>query len=69
MDPDDDALRSFDCPRCAAPTEARFYGPCPPCRQALVAAVAGVALSDGAAEAARFEPAMHVVPNQVATKE
>lgn len=56
----------FDCPRCRASTEARFYGPCPSCRAQLVAAQVGLARE---AEAARFEPVMHVVPNQVATKE
>ena len=66
MDPDDDAPQRFGCPRCGTDTEARFYGPCPSCRSALVAALAGPARS---VDAGRFEPAMHVVPNQVATKE
>jgi Zn finger protein HypA/HybF involved in hydrogenase expression len=66
MEPADDEPDRFACPRCGAATEARFYGPCPACRSQLVAAQAGQARS---VEAGRYEPAMHVVPNQVATKE
>ena len=66
MGPEDDAPARFDCPRCGAATEARFYGPCPACRAQLVASQAGVARQVGAT---RFEPALQVVPNQVATKE
>lgn len=66
MQPADDAPISFTCPRCAAATQARFYGPCPTCRDQLVAALAGEARD---IESTRFEPSMHVVPNQVATKE
>jgi len=62
----DDPLPGFPCPRCGVPTEARFYGPCAACRSQLVAAQAGEARK---VEAARFEPSMHVVPNQVATKD
>ena len=62
-------LTEITCPRCGVPASARFYGPCDPCRQQLRA---GMTLaprrpSDGGAP--RFEPKMHVVPNQVATKE
>lgn len=56
----------FDCPRCGAATEAPFYGPCPSCREALVATQAG---KPRAADGGRFEPSLNVVPNQVATKE
>lgn len=63
---DDGAPQRFTCPRCTAATEAQFYGPCPTCRAQLVASQAGRAR---AAESTRFEPAMHVVPNQVATKD
>lgn len=61
-----DAPASFACPRCGAETQARFYGPCPTCRAALVATQGR---AGRAVEAGRFEPSMHVVPNQVATKE
>ena len=61
-----DSLIDFPCPRCGTPSQARFYGPCPVCRDQLVAASGGRAR---AVDAGRYEPAMHVVPNQVATKE
>ena len=66
MEPADDTPQHFACPRCGVDTSARFYGPCPGCRAQLVAALAGQARQ---VEPARFEPGMHVVPNQVATKE
>ena len=56
----------FACPRCRSDVIERFYGPCRSCRSALVASMLGEAHS---IEVGRFEPAMHVVPNQVATKE
>jgi hypothetical protein len=56
----------FRCPRCGAEVTERFYGPCQPCRAQLVAALAGDRRD---IEVARFEPAMHVTPNAVATKE
>jgi hypothetical protein len=43
-----------------------FYGPCEECCGELRATYAGVAR---VVEVARFEPKMHVVPNQVATKD
>lgn len=66
-----DDLEAFDCPRCGGAVEERFWGPCRSCRQALVAAhQASPAGADGGRiGAARFEPAMHVVPNHVATKD
>lgn len=66
METADDAPLSFTCPRCRTAAQARFYGPCPDCRAQLVAAQAGQARTVGAG---RFEPSMHVVPNQVTTKE
>lgn len=66
MERDDQAAIEFTCPRCGTGVQARFYGPCPACRDQLVTALAGPAR---VVEATRFEPAMHVVPNQVATKE
>lgn len=62
----DGAMLDFTCPRCAVPVQGRFYGPCTACRTQLVAAHAGQAR---AVEVERFEPSLHVVPNQVATKE
>lgn len=44
----------------------RFWGPCASCRDELVRTQVRVPAER---EAGRFEPAMHVVPNQVATKE
>lgn len=61
-----DDVTAFDCPRCGAAAQARFYGPCPSCRQALRAAFAGEARE---VEAAAYEPKMNVTPNAVALKE
>jgi hypothetical protein len=67
IDIDPDApLDPFGCPRCGRTVAERLWGPCSGCRAELVAAVRGEAQE---IEAGRFEPAMHVVPNQVATKE
>lgn len=64
---------TFSCPRCATEATERFWGPCTACRQQLKdAAAAAGSGSDGDAEqfeAGRFEPAMHVTPNHVATKD
>ena len=57
---------AISCPRCGAPAEVRWYGPCDACRDALRAAVRGEA-REVAAEA--YEPAMHVTPNAVALKD
>jgi hypothetical protein len=54
------------CPRCGKPARVRFWGPCGECREDLGRRLQQEAR---AVEAAPFEPAMHVVPNQVATKE
>jgi hypothetical protein len=62
-EPDD---QPFPCPRCGRQVTERFWGPCADCRAQLVATVRGQAHH---VEVGRFEPAMHVVPNQVATKE
>jgi hypothetical protein len=58
----------FACPRCGTVVTERFYGPCTPCRAWLVQAYEAEATA-GEVEAVRFEPAMHVVPNHVATKD
>lgn len=54
------------CPRCGRSVSVAFYGPCDECCGQLRAAYAGEAR---AIEPTRFEPKMHVVPNQVATKD
>jgi Zn finger protein HypA/HybF involved in hydrogenase expression len=57
---------TFDCPRCQRSTDATYYGPCPVCREELVAA----AVTEGRdVEIDAYEPKMNVVPNQVATKD
>jgi len=66
MQPGDDDPLGFACPRCGAAAQDRFYGPCQGCRAQLVA---DQVVRARQVEAGRFEPAMHVVPNQVATKE
>ena len=65
----------FTCPRCNSEVTERFWGPCAVCRQQLKAAL-GVDKSAASGdrdndtfEAAKFEPAMHVTPNHVATKD
>jgi hypothetical protein len=62
----DDELLTFDCPRCRRPAQERFWGPCRECRDALAATIAG---EPRTVEVGAFEPTMHVVPNQVATKD
>lgn len=57
---------SFACPRCGRDTEAAYWGPCPTCREDLVARSSREARE---VEVARYEPKMNVVPNQVATKD
>ena len=57
---------SFDCPRCSTPTEARFYGPCSTCRDALRLTYVRVARE---AEAVEYVPKMNVTPNAVALKD
>ena len=59
-------VTDFDCPRCGRATQSRYWGPCADCREELAATFQREARP---VEAAAFEPAMHVVPNQVATKE
>lgn len=73
MTANDEDLDTFECPRCGRTAHERFWGPCGPCREQLVAAYAaersGGEESGGEVESSRFEPAMHVVPNHVATKD
>lgn len=67
-DHEEDEL-GFECPRCGKAVQERFWGPCATCRRQLVAAH-GTSGGDAVAVAdTRFEPAMHVVPNHVATKD
>ena len=64
-----DLLR-FACPRCHTEVDERLWGPCAHCRQELVATLGGRGSESAHDPApARFEPAMHVVPNHVATKD
>jgi hypothetical protein len=58
---------TFDCPRCASSAAARFYGPCPACRDELRATQGTAGRDDIVAEA--YEPKMNVTPNAVALKE
>lgn len=71
MDIVDGPLEPFPCPRCDRIVTERFWGPCAACRRALVAAHASAPGADraGTAGTSRFEPAMHVVANHVATKD
>jgi ribosomal protein L37AE/L43A len=62
----DEQLLTFDCPRCGRQAAERFWGPCGDCRDALASTMAGEARN---VEVGAFEPAMRVVPNQVATKD
>jgi len=56
----------FTCPRCSTTVEARFYGPCEPCRDQL----REVFRSEGRViELAEYEPKMNVTPNAVALKD
>ena len=56
----------FECPRCAEPIVARFYGPCEPCRDALRAAFTAEARD---VEVEEYVPKLNVTPNAVASKE
>lgn len=67
--PTDAPLEAFDCPRCGTTVTERFWGPCSTCRSELTAAYSRAGAGDAEVQATRFEPAMHVVPNHVATKD
>lgn len=70
MSDHDEQPEPFACPRCGQTVEQRFWGPCAACRAQLVSAYqAQEGSGDGEAENIRYEPAMHVVPNHVATKD
>ena len=66
---------TITCPRCGGPAATRFYGPCDDCRAVLRDTMRLEVEHDGGGEpgeagaGTRFEPRMHVVPNQVAMKE
>jgi hypothetical protein len=62
----DDETLTITCPRCGDTVAARFYGPCPSCRDQLRATVGG---AQHDLEKTEYEPAMNVTPNAVATKE
>ncbi len=57
---------SYDCPRCGAATEARFYGPCPQCSEQL-RDMFRAEFKD--VETPEYVPKMNVTPNAVATKD
>ena len=59
-------LLDFVCPRCAQPATARFYGPCPACREQLRASLSA---DERDVVAPDYEPKMNVTPNAVATKD
>ena len=66
----EDDAEPFPCPRCGHTVQERFWGPCRSCREQLVAHYhhePGRVADES--ESTRFEPAMHVVPNHVATKD
>jgi hypothetical protein len=56
----------FECPRCAATVDDRFYGPCTACREQLRATFVREAKI---VEVAEYEPKMNVTPNAVALKD
>ncbi len=59
-------LVDFPCPRCSRLVSERFYGPCLSCCGELRSTMASEAR---VIDVVAFEPKMHVVPNQVATKD
>jgi hypothetical protein len=56
----------FTCPRCESAVTARFYGPCPACRDALRVAYLSEARE---VEVDEYVPKMNVTPNAVALKD
>jgi hypothetical protein len=56
----------FSCPRCGGEVTARFYGPCPSCRDDLRARLGGEARD---VEVEAYVPKMNVTPNAVALKD
>jgi transposase-like protein len=65
--PEVSGLFRFDCPRCDRAVSERFYGPCEACRAQLGEKFYKVPMTGtGVRERPRFEPKMHVVPNNVA---
>ncbi len=65
----DEPLDPFACPRCGTTVTERFWGPCTACRAQLTAAYGSAGAAPADVESTRYEPAMHVVPNHVATKD
>ena len=61
-----DGNLAFDCPRCGASVDERFYGACATCRAELRTTMR-LEAREVATEA--YVPKMNVVPNQVALKE
>ena len=61
-----DELLAFECPRCSAQVQARFYGPCANCHDQLRRTQGSDAREVAVAD---YEPKMNVTPNAVATKD
>jgi hypothetical protein len=57
---------TITCPRCGTAVEVRYYGPCEECRGILRRTLGNEAR---VVDREAFEPAMHVTPNAVATKD
>lgn len=67
--PTDEPIEPFGCPRCGDTVTERFWGPCSACRAQLTATFGQAGGGEPAMKTSRFEPAMHVTPNHVATKD
>lgn len=66
VDPAEDELLGFTCPRCRLEVNEAFYGPCESCRTTLRAVLGGEARE---VEEQDYVPKMNVTPNAVATKD
>ncbi len=66
MAEDQDDLQALICPRCGGSARARFYGPCPTCRDELRATLGQAGHEVAASD---YEPKMNVTPNAVALKD
>ena len=64
----DKGVYTFTCPRCQREVAERFYGPCGQCRDQLNDAFYRPPASGAEVERPRFEPKMHVVPNDVTAR-
>jgi Fe-S cluster biogenesis protein NfuA len=55
------------CPRCHAPVDIEYYGPCDGCRSSLRATMSGE--PGETTQVVEYEPKMNVTPNAVALKD